>query len=221
MLITYYGHALFVLETADGHTLVTDPYDASVGYPMGSLHGDVVTVSHEHHDHNNTSLVTGNPALLRGPGLFHPLSNVAVTGFPSFHDDMEGVHRGKNTMFLIEADGLRVLHLGDLGHMLDSASLAALGRVDLLMVPVGGFYTIGAIQAAQLCRELKPRVILPMHYRTGESSRLPIAPVSNFLEALPADPAPMPLLRVTREDLSQQPSVALLSPRALPVSFGR
>lgn len=219
MLITYFGHALFVLETADGHTLVTDPYDETVGYRMGRLQGDVVTVSHEHHDHNNVSLVEGKPAVLRGEGVFMPLPGVRVTGFPSFHDEQQGARRGKNTMFLIEMDGLRLLHLGDLGHDLDQAACDALGRVDILMVPVGGYYTIDASQAVRLCHVLKPRIIIPMHYRTDASGKLPIAPVEDFLRALDAHPAPMPLLRVTKEDLTQQPHVALLTPRPLPTPF--
>ena len=220
MIITYYGHALFTLEAADGHTLVTDPYDASVGYPMGRLQGEAVTVSHEHHDHNNISLVEGSPIVLRSEGAFDPLPGMRVTGFPSFHDEEQGARRGRNMIFLIEMDGLRLLHLGDLGHSLEPADIDALGRVDVVMVPVGGYYTIDARQAVHLCRALGPRIILPMHYRTAASGRLPIAPVEDFLKALDVYPTPMPLLRVTREDLSQQPRVALLTPRSLPVSFG-
>ncbi len=219
MLITYYGHALFALETADGHTLVTDPYDDSVGYTIGRLQGDVVTVSHEHHDHNNISLVEGNPAVIRGEGVFDPLSNMRITGFPSFHDGQQGARRGRNTLYLMETDGLRLLHLGDLGHGLSPAACAALGRVDILMVPVGGYYTIDANQAVHLCHTLQPRIIIPMHYRTAASGRLPIAPVEDFLSALDVYPTPMPLLRVTKEDLFQQPHVALLTPRPLPVPF--
>lgn len=219
MLITYYGHALFALETADGRTLVADPYDASVGYPMGSLQGDIVTVSHEHHDHNNTSLVEGSPAVLRCEGIFDPLPGVRVTGFPSFHDGEQGIRRGRNMMFLMETDGLRLLHLGDLGHPLDQDTCAKLGRVDVLMVPVGGYYTIDANQAAEICQALRPRITIPMHYKTSASERLPIAPVDDFLSVLNVHPTPMPILRVTKEDLAQQPYVALLAPRALPVSF--
>ena len=219
MLITYYGHALFSLDTAEGHTLVTDPYDESVGYGMGKLKGEVVTVSHEHHDHNNISLLEGNPAVLRGEGTFAPLPGMRVTGFPSFHDGEQGALRGKNTIFLLEIDGLRLLHLGDLGHELNQDALEELGQVDILMVPVGGYYTIDAKQAVRLCHALHPYIILPMHYRTAASGRLPIAPVEYFLSALDVYPTPMPLLRVTKEDLYQQPHVALLTPRPLPVPF--
>lgn len=220
MIITYYGHSLFTMEAADGHTLVTDPFDASMGYPMGRLQGDVITVSHEHHDHNNTSMVDGSPVVIRGEGAYDPLPNVRVTGMPSFHDEDQGARRGRNTLYLIEMDGLRLLHLGDLGHELSRTVLNTLGRIDVLMVPVGGYYTIDHNQAASLCQALNPRIILPMHYRTKASERLPIATVEDFLKVLDVYPTPMPLLRVTREDLGAQPHVALLTPRPLPVSFG-
>ena len=220
MIITYFGHSLFTLEAADGRILVTDPFDASMGYSMGRLQGDVITVSHEHHDHNNTSMVEGNPVVIRGEGTYEPLPNMRVTGIPSFHAEDQGARRGRNTLYLMEIDGLRLLHLGDLGHELSWAALNELGRIDVLMVPVGGYYTIDHNQAVALCLALNPRMILPMHYRTKASERLPIATVEDFLKALDVYPTPMPLLRVTREDLAAQPHVALLTPRPLPVSFG-
>lgn len=219
MLITYYGHSLFSLEMADGTVLVMDPYDASVGYPMGRLKGDVVTVSHEHHDHNNVALVEGSPVEVRREGVFLPLPGLKITGIPAFHDDQGGTRRGKNTMFLIEADNLRLVHLGDLGHLLTEKTCDVLRPVDILMVPVGGYYTIDAFQARALMEALRPRIVIPMHYRTPKSERLPIAPVERFWEAMGVSPAAMPLLRVTWEDLSQQPKIAFLSPRLLPVPF--
>lgn len=219
MLITYFGHALFQLETAQGHVIVMDPYDASVGYPMGRLHGDVVTVSHEHHDHNNLSLVEGEPVILRGEGKYEPLPGLRVIGFSSFHDEAQGAKRGPNTMFLIEADGLRVLHLGDLGHTLTPEECGRVGRVDVLLTPVGGFYTIDAAQAEKVRHDLGARLAIPMHYKTESSARLPIAPVEDYLQLAGVTPSPMPLLRVTREDLSQQPKVALLVPKRLTVPF--
>ena len=219
MIITYYGHALFTLETASGSTLVTDPYDASVGYSMGTLAGDVVTVSHEHHDHNNVALVEGSPAVLRGDGVFLPLDGVRITGIPAFHDDSMGTHRGHNTLFLFEAEGLRVLHLGDLGHLLSEEVCRSLRPVDVLMVPVGGYYTIDANQAEQVIQALSPRIIIPMHYRTIQSGKLPIAPADDFLKLMGVAPTPMPLLRVTKQDLTQQPHIAYFTPKALPVAF--
>ena len=219
MLITYYGHSLFQLETAEGHVIVMDPYDASVGYPMGRLQGDVVTVSHEHHDHNNLSLVGGEPAVLRGEGKFEPLPGLRVTGYASFHDDQQGTKRGLNTIFAVEADGLRVLHLGDLGHLLPPEECGRIGRADVLLVPVGGFYTIDAAQAEKLRNDLGARITIPMHYKAEETARLPIAPVDDFLQLAGATPSPMPLLRVTKEDLSQQPKIALLSIKRMTAPF--
>ena len=219
MLITYYGHSLFAMETMKGYTIITDPYDQSVGYPMGRLSGDVVTVSHEHHDHNNLGLIDGDPIIIRGEGTYKPLPGVRIIGYPSFHDGEQGERRGRNTLFLIEADGLRVLHLGDLGHLLPQKLNNDIGRVDVLMIPVGGFYTIDAQQAESICQSILPSIIIPMHYRTEKSANLPISPVEDFLRLLHAEPSPMPLLRVTRDDLSQQPKVARLAVKPLPVSF--
>lgn len=219
MIITYFGHALFSLETAGGATIVTDPYDASVGYSMGSLAGDVVTVSHEHHDHNNVELVEGSPEVIRGEGVFSPALGVRITGFPAFHDDSQGTRRGKNTLFLIEAEGLRVLHLGDLGHLLSEEVCRSLRPVDVMMLPVGGYYTIDANQAGDVIQALSPRIVIPMHYRTIQSAKLPIAPAEDFLNMMGVAPTPMPLLRVMKEDLSQQPHIALLNPKPLPVAF--
>ena len=215
MIITYYGHALFALETADGYTLVTDPYDASVGYPMGRLQGDVITVSHEHHDHNNLSLVEGSPIVLRGDGVFEPIPGIRVTGFPSFHDEEQGGRRGRNTLFLMEMDGLRLLHLGDLGHELNQAALSLLGRVDVLMVPTGGYYTIDAHQAVRLVHALHPRIIIPMHYRTASSSRLPIAPVEDFTALYDMPAEEIEQLRVSKGDVMCQPKIAVLLPQSL------
>ena len=219
MLITYYGHALFQLETAEGHVIVMDPYDASVGYPTGKLQGDVITVSHEHHDHNNTSLVSGNPTILRGEGRFEPLPGLRITGYASFHDDVQGAKRGLNTIFAVEADGLRVLHLGDLDHMLTPEECGRLGRADVLLMPVGGFYTIDAAQAEILRNDIGARIAIPMHYQTQETARLPIAPAEEYLRLTGLTPAPMPLLRVTKEDLSQQPKIVLLSIKPMTVPF--
>ncbi len=215
MIITYYGHSLFALETAKGETIITDPYDESVGYPMGQLRGDIVTVSHEHHDHNNLSLIKGTPAVCRGTKVFTPLPGIRIMGYPSYHDGKKGAQRGQNTLFLIEADGLSILHLGDLGHTLDKEMIKALTPVDVLMVPVGGYYTIDAKEAAQVCRALGPKVIIPMHYRTAHSGGMPIAPVKDFLREMDASPQEMPLIRLTREDIGEQPPLALIVPRPI------
>lgn len=202
MHITWLGHSCFALESG-GLRLVIDPFNPQmVGYPAPRVHADMVTVSHEHGDHNFVQVLTGNPSVLRGSGEHPAPEGWHITGYDSFHDGDQGSQRGKNTLFLIEAEGLRVLHCGDLGHLLAEDTIKAIGRVDVLMVPIGGFYTIDAAQAATLCRALDPRVILPMHYKTDFIADFPIADHTPFFTAMGAlAPTPAGSLTLTASSL--------------------
>ncbi|MBR6028242.1 MAG: MBL fold metallo-hydrolase [Clostridia bacterium] len=213
MLIRCCGHAKFLIETADGYRIVTDPFDASVGYPVTDLQADAVLVSHHHHDHDAVDTVRGWTKMVDSAGTHTLTPGVTVRALEAYHDDQQGAKRGKNLLMCIEADGLRLVHLGDLGHQPDSRLLSAIGSVDILMIPVGGFFTIDAEQAAILCRQLQPKVILPMHYRTAVNADWPIAPVDEFLSRMASAPVEtLTVLRVTKEDLGCQPSIALLQP---------
>lgn len=172
MKITWYGHACFKIETAEG-SLVLDPYaPGSVpGLSLPALMADKVLCSHGHSDHNYTEAVTLSG---REPAL-------RISLIPCYHDGERGRLRGENLVSVIEAEGLRFAHLGDLGHMLAPSQLAALGRVDVLLVPVGGFYTIDARQAQALCTALRPGIVVPMHYRAGSCGLSNVAPVADFL----------------------------------------
>jgi len=213
MLITWHGHSEFYLEGERGFTLLTDPFDAHVGYPMGEYRADAVTVSHGHGDHNFVEKVKGHPVIVSEAGVWQAAPDVKITAIPSFHDDAEGAKRGGNLIMKIEMEGLTLCHLGDLGVALNEAQIQALGQVDILMVPVGGYYTIDAQTASQLVHDLKPALVIPMHFKQqGVNWDWPISDGTDFLELMGAKWAePMPLLRVTREDLSQQPPLALLS----------
>lgn len=214
MLITCHGHSEFYLEGADSFRLLTDPFDPGVGYPMGKYPCDAVTVSHGHHDHNYTEKALGAPAIVDGEGVWKVAPGVTVTAIPSFHDDAGGAKRGKNLIMKIEMEGLTLAHLGDQGCPLTEAQLEVLGPIDLLMVPVGGFFTIDAEQALEACLAVKPHVILPMHYKTAANASWPISDEKPFLRLLGCEGLqPMPLLRVTKGDLSEQPAVALLEAR--------
>ena len=213
MIITSYGHALFTVETAGGFTMATDPYNESVGYPLPKLSCDWVTVSHHHHDHDNVALFAETPYVIEGAGAVSPVEGVTVFGFPSFHDDAQGQKRGNNTMFLTEADGLRVLHMGDLGHLLTEEEVNRFGRVDVLMIPVGGFYTIGAAEAVRLYHMIRPRIVIPMHYKTKWSAGMPIAPVEDFIHEIGMAPSRQNLLRITKEDIGEAPRLVVLTPQ--------
>lgn len=215
MLITYHGHSQFLLETAGGYRILTDPYNAATGYPMADVQADAVTVSHGHGDHAEVSKVQGSPAILRDPGPHALPQGIRVTGHPSFHDARHGALRGQNLCFVIQADGLSVAHLGDIGDLPDAALAKALRGIDVLMLPVGGHYTIDAAQAAQIARASGARIVIPMHYRSGQGGYDVLSTVDAF-ERLMTPPAPshQPLLRVTRGDLSEQPRCVVLDMQA-------
>ena len=171
--LTWLGHPSFILKTSTGLTALLDPIAAVVGYPVIPVTGvDVVTVSHEHSDHNNVALATGSPTILRGLAgndwakIDQTIKGVRVRTVSTFHDDTQGTQRGKNAIFVFEFDGMRIAHLGDLGHKLSDDQVKAIGNVDAVMIPVGGFYTIDGKNAAQVVAQLNPKVVIPMHYKT-------------------------------------------------------
>jgi L-ascorbate metabolism protein UlaG (beta-lactamase superfamily) len=183
MLIRWLGHACFLVVTEGGKRIVTDPFDGLAGYPPPAVPADIVTVSHQHFDHNAVHVVPGNPEVVRETGEY-VFDGVKITGHPSYHDRKRGSQRGANIIFVIEAEGLRVCHLGDLGHRLEDDQVKALGKVDVLMVPVGGYFTIDAADAAAVVEQLAPPYVLPMHYKTPGMD-LPIEPPDRFLRNYP------------------------------------
>lgn len=176
MRITWLGHASFLIESGE-KKLVTDPYD-KIGLEFPAVAADVVTTSHSHFDHCATDKVGGTPKVISGTGKFEETPFV-IMGFATYHDESKGSERGDNTVYVIEAEGLRVCHLGDLGHQLSDDEAVKFGRVDVLMVPVGGNYTIDAAGAAQVVEVLNPKIVLPMHYKVPGLS-LPISSVVDF-----------------------------------------
>jgi len=179
MKIKWLGHASFVITSDAGTKIITDPYETGGDLSYGQIKesADIVTISHDHTDHNNVAAVQGSPKVVRGAV---EVRGIKFNGIPTYHDDAGGGKRGKNTIICFEVDGIRVCHLGDLGHQLSDSQLAELGRVDVLLIPVGGFYTIAPKLAAQLGDRLKPKVIIPMHYKTDKCD-YPIAGVEEFL----------------------------------------
>ena len=184
MRITWHGHSCF--EVRDGVTVVTDPHDGkSIGVKTPVVKADVLLISHEHFDHNCARIVRGDFKCVRESG--HRLEKgVDIRGVPAFHDDSGGAKRGKVTIFRFELDGVIFCHLGDLGHMLDEATVAELQPVDVLFLPVGGVFTIDGKQARELIGILKPKVAVPMHFRIGGLS-MSIHTINDFLEGLPED----------------------------------
>lgn len=171
MEITYLGHACFRLKGRLG-TVITDPYEAKVGWSLPNVSADVITVSHNHFDHNNVKAVRNtarrdHPFIIDAAGEYE-VGGISVFGVNSYHDSEEGTHRGSNLIFNIFFDELRVCHLGDLGTLPTPEQFESIGGVDVLLCPVGGQTTIDAAQATQIIRKLEPSIVIPMHYRTDK-----------------------------------------------------
>ena len=188
MKLTYIGHSTFLLE-AGGTTILIDPFNEKVGYPVPKVSPSAVLISHEHGDHNHLAMAQGQPRVIRGleagewRAVPEQIDGIAISAVPTYHDSTKGQERGRNTVFIVEVEGLRVVHLGDLGHGLDEASAGAVGRPDVLMIPVGGHYTIDATQAHAVVAHLRPGIVVPMHYKTEVNPGSPISTLDAFLAA--------------------------------------
>jgi L-ascorbate metabolism protein UlaG (beta-lactamase superfamily) len=186
MKIQWLGHAAFLLETEEGVRIVMDPYESgsyggALGYGPIDVGADIVTVSHDQHeDHNYTSTVKGEPVITKGPGL-DTVKGVEMKRVHTFHDDSGGKERGENYVFCLKADGMLICHMGDLGHVLTDSQVEEIGQPDVMLIPVGGTFTVGPQEASLVIDQLKPRVVIPMHYKTPQCG-FPIEQVDSFLK---------------------------------------
>ena len=211
MRIKWLGHACFMLSSANGVRVLTDPFDKSVGYALPEEKADIVAISHNHFDHNYVSAVKGSFVRIDRPGTFLE-KGIGITGVATCHDDRGGAKRGPNIVFVFDIDGLRICHCGDLGHTLTPEQVGKIGNVDVLLVPVGGTYTIDAEEARRVMRLLKPAVTIPMHYKTPEIN-FPIDGVDKFLAAAagtPARRAGAQEVEITRGNLAGMPEILVL-----------
>ncbi|MGL4730798.1 MAG: MBL fold metallo-hydrolase [Clostridium sp.] len=179
MKLTWLGHASFLIENKYGTKILTDPFDETVGYSLYKGKLDIVTISHEHFDHNYTKDFSDETIILRGnKGL--EFKDISIIGIPSFHDELKGAKRGDNTIFVIDCDGLRICHLGDLGHLLSDEEIDLIGKIDVLLIPVGDNYTLGGKEGAKLAKDINSRITIPMHYKTPHLT-FELDGVENFL----------------------------------------
>ncbi len=214
MEITYLGHAAFRIKGKTA-TVVTDPYAPDIvglKFPK-HITADIVTVSHNHPDHNATREIEGAAYIVNGSGEYE-IKGVGIIGLPTFHDEEKGAKRGKNTIYRIEMDGLSIVHLGDLGHTLSAEEVDSLDGVDILMIPVGGFYTIDPAKAVSVINEIEPSIVLPMHYGRKElQGKVPgnLATLEAFLKEIgKEDVVPQSKLTVTKDKLPEQMQVVIL-----------
>lgn len=214
MDITYLGHSSFKIRGKRA-TLVTDPYlEDMVGlkFPRHQT-CDIVTVSHAHEDHNAVGVLEGSPFVVNGPGEYE-VKGVGIVGISTYHDGEKGAKRGKNTMYAIEIDGVTILHAGDLGHGLTDADLEHIGNVGILLIPVGGIYTIDPKQAAAIIHEIDPAIVIPMHFGRPELNQKVFAnlfPVTIFLKEMgKQEVAPQSKMSITKDKLPDELQVVLL-----------
>ena len=179
MKIKWLGHAAFLITSESGIRIITDPYETSDGLKYGGIKeaADIVTISHDHGDHNNAAAVQGNPQVVRETT---EAKGISIKGIRTSHDASGGSERGSNTIFCFEVDRLKVCHLGDLGHLLTDNQVVEVGKVHVLLIPVGGFFTIDAKTATQVAEQVRALTIIPMHYK-NDKCVFPIGGVEEFL----------------------------------------
>ena len=211
MKLQYYGHACFALRCADGTSLVIDPFDPSIPYPVCDAECDAALLSHGHFDHNYTQALKGEFQTVDAPGEYG-VGGVKITAIPSFHDKDGGAKRGKNLIFRIDAEGLSIAHLGDLGHMPNEEQLAALKGIDVLLIPIGGFYTIDTPEAEEIVSLAKPRCAVAMHYKIHADDPNPISDCSAFARDMAAARMPNEI-EIIPESAAKLPAAIIMDYR--------
>lgn len=208
MEIDWFGLSCFRLRAREA-TVVTDPYEKSIGLKLPRPRADIVTISHNHAGHDNADGVTGNPKVINGPGEYE-ISNVFVTGVQTYHDKRGGKDRGKNTVYAINIEGLTICHLGDIGHVPTQAQADLIGEVDVLLVPVGGGNALNASDAAEVVSLFEPMVVIPMHYRVPDLS-FKLDAVDKFVKEMGIKtPPPVESLSLKRDSLPKETQMYLL-----------
>jgi len=208
MIINWLGLSAFKIQTKDA-ILAIDPYD-KIGLKMSKFQADILLVSHEHEGHNNTAAIKGTPFLISGPGEYE-VKNIFIYGIPAFHDNKEGTEKGRITMYLIEAEGIKISFLSDIGQdNLTEAQLELLGGADILLIPVGGINTINGFSAVKIISQIQPRIVIPMHYKIP-GLNLKLEDVGKFLKEFGvAQPEKLDKLKITKKDLPQEETKVII-----------
>jgi len=205
MIITKIGHSCFKMQTkigSDNITLTTDPFNEKTGLKQPNFETDIITVSHDHYDHNNTKSLRGDKFIIDSAGEYD-VKGILIYGVESYHDEVEGKERGKNIIFRIEMDNISITHLGDLGHKLNSKQLEILTGTDILLIPVGGKYTLDAKKAVEVTSQIEPRIVIPMHYKTPNLT-FNIDGVDKFIKEIGIKPTEEEKLKISKRDLPQE-----------------
>ena len=207
MRITWYGHSCFKLvvkaSNGDKITIITDPFNKEIGLTPPRSAADIVLVTHDHYDHNNIKTFSNEPFVIDGPGEYD-VKGVFIKGIYSFHDNKKGEERGVNTIYVIEAEDMKICHMGDFGeNELSSSQLEKIGGVDILMVPVGGVYTINGSEAVKIINQIEPSIVIPMHYKIPNLN-IKLNPVDKFLEEIGGEKEILEELMVQKKELTEE-----------------
>lgn len=209
MQITWYGHSCFRLRGRNG-TVVTDPYGDDMGYSFPRVRADIVTVSHDHPDHAHVKAVKGKPKVIAGPGEYE-IKGIFVIGIPAYYEDTRTQPGIRNTVYVVEMEGITVCHLGDLRRVPTQSQVEELSEVDVLLIPVGGGSTLGAAKASDVISLLEPRIVIPMHYQTKFVRGLQLQPVELFLKEMGVkDALPQDSLKVAKSGLPSETQVVVM-----------
>jgi len=216
MNINWYGQSCFLITSSrrkgENINIVIDPFDESIGLRVPKMEANVLLITHDHKDHNNIKAVSGSPFLINGPGEYE-VKEVFIQGIQSYHDENSGKDRGVNTIYTIETEDIRICHLGDLGQKeLTSEQISQIGDVDILMIPVGGNFTISAKEAGKVMSQLEPSIVIPMHYSIPKL-KIKLDPVDAFLKAVGVKkPETLSKLSIKKKDIvSEEAKIIVLN----------
>lgn len=211
MKIKWFGQSCFMITSKNGTKILTDPYKKMLGYKLPEIEANIVSTSHDHGDHNNIQAVKGKFMHINKLGSFSK-EGIEIKGVQTFHDKVSGAKRGKNTIYNFKVDGINICHCGDLGHILDSNLVKEIGTVDILLLPVGGRATIDAIDAVNVMKQLKPRVVIPMHYRTKALGIFGFifAKVDKFISASGLKVKEQDVLELNQENINDYSGIVVL-----------
>jgi len=208
MQVIWRGQSCFQITTQKGKNnlvnIVIDPFGDGIGLRVSRFEADIVLISHNHPDHNNIKAVSGSPFVIDGPGEYE-IKEVFIQGIPGFHDNSQGKERGETTIYIIEAEGMRICHLGDLGQKeLSSEQTEKIGDIDILMLPVGGVYTISTKEAVSIMSQIEPKIIIPMHYQLPKL-KIKLDSLDKFLKTTGLKKIePLPKLSIKKKDLLEE-----------------
>lgn len=217
MNINWHGQSCFQISSArgkDSHvSIVIDPFGESTGLRIPKLQADIVLVTHDHSDHNNIKVVSGSGFVIKGPGEYD-IKGVFIQGISGYHDNAQGTQRGSITIYTIETEGMRLCHLSDLGQKeLSPNQLDKIGNIDILMIPVGGIYTIDAAEAVKVMAQIEPKIIIPMHYKVPKL-KIKLDDIDKFLKNLGMKkPESLLKLSIRKKDISiEEAKIIVLQP---------